>query len=110
MDVFPPHQQQQIRNQLSSILLGIVSIRLLPKIGGGLIPATELLFADSAVRNVIRDNRAYEIYNIIHSSGAKGMVSLDRYLSELVKKGLVTFDDAQAYSLDNEIFSSLVSR
>jgi len=110
VDVFPPHQQAQIRNQLANILLGIVSIRLLPKIGGGLIPATEVLLADTAVRNVIRESRTFEIYNIIHSSGAKGMVSLDRYLAELVRKGLVSYDDALLWSADNETFTSLVSR
>lgn len=110
VDVFPPHQQSQVRTQLSSVLLGIISIRLLPRIGGGLIPAMEVLFADTAVRNVIRESRTFEIYNIIHSAGSKGMVSLDRYLAELVKKGLVTYDSALPYARDVETFSSLVSR
>ncbi|HLC44882.1 MAG: type IV pili twitching motility protein PilT [Candidatus Doudnabacteria bacterium RIFCSPHIGHO2_01_FULL_50_11] len=110
VDVFPPHQQPQIRTQLASVLLGIISIRLLPRIGGGLIPAMEILFVDTAVRNVIRENRTFEIYNIIHSSGAKGMVSLDRYLSELVKKGLTTYDNALPYARDIETFTALVSR
>ena len=82
-------------------------MRLLPKIGGGLITAVELLISDTAVRNVIRESRTFEIYNIINSSGPKGMVSLDRYLAELVKKGLVTYDDALAYSYDTETFTSL---
>ena len=107
VDVFPAHQQGQIRNQLANILLGVISMRLLPKIGGGLIPAVELLISDTAVRNVIRESRTFEIYNIINSSGPKGMVSLDRYLAELVKKGLVTYDDALAYSYDTETFTSL---
>ena len=110
VDVFPAHQQGQIRSQLSNILLGVVSLRLLPKIGGGLIPATELLIADTAVRNVIRESRTFELYNIINSSGSKGMVSLDRYLAELVKKGLVTYDDALAYSNDVDTFTSLAGR
>lgn len=110
VDVFPPHQQTQIRNQLSNVLLGIVSLRLLPKTGGGLIPAAEVLMADVAVRNVIREGRSFELYNIIHSSGSKGMVSLDRYMAEMVKKGLVTYENAIRYSHDTELFNSLVSR
>ena len=110
IDVFPPHQQSQIRAQLAAVLLGIISIRLLPQIGGGLIPATEVLLADTAVRNVIREGRSFEIYNIIHSSGNKGMISLDHYMAELVKKSLVTYEDALAYARDVETFNSLVSR
>jgi twitching motility protein PilT len=110
IDVFPPYQQSQIRSQVSSVLLGVISMRLLPKIGGGLIPATEILVVDAAVRNVIRENRIFEIYNIIHSSGEKGMVSLDRYLAEMVKRGLVAYESALPYTQDSEIFSSLVSR
>ncbi len=110
IDVFPPHQQPQVRAQLASVLLGVISIRLLPKVGGGLIPAAEVLFVDTAVRNVIRESRTFEIYNILHSSGAKGMVSLDRYLAEMVKRGLVSYESALPYARDEEIFSSLVSR
>lgn len=110
VDVFPPYQQPQIRSQLASVLLGIISIRLLPRIGGGLIPAMEVMVVDTAIRNVIRENRTFEIYNIIHSSGAKGMISLDRYLSELVKKNLVEYQVAGQYARDGELFSSLVSR
>lgn len=110
VDVFPPYQQPQIRSQLASVLIGVMSIRLLPKIGGGLIPATEVMIADTAIRNVIRENRTFEVYNIIHSSGAKGMISLDRYLAELVKKNLVQYQSAVPFARDAELFSSLVAR
>jgi twitching motility protein PilT len=109
VDVFPPYQQAQIRSQLASTLLGIVSIRLLPRVGGGLIPATEVMIADNAIRNVIRENRTFEIYNIIHSSGGKGMISLDRYLADLVKKNLVPYQNAAQFARDIELFSSLVA-
>lgn len=110
VDVFPPYQQPQIRTQLASVLLGIVSIRLLPRNGGGLIPAVEVMMVDTAVRNVIRENRTFEIYNIIHSSGTKGMISLDRYLAEMVKRNLVNYDSAAVFARDSEIFNSLASR
>lgn len=110
VDVFPPYQQPQIRSQLASTLIGIISIRLLPKVGGGLIPAAEVMIVDTAIRNVIRENRTFEIYNIIHSSGGKGMVSLDRYLADLVKKNLVPYQNAMQFARDNELFSSLVAR
>ena len=110
VDVFPPHQQPQIKSQLASVLIAIVSLRLLPRVGGGLVPASEILLADAAVRNVIRESRTFELYNIIHSSGSKGMVSLDRYLAEMVKKNMVTYEHAMRYAHDDELFNSLVSR
>lgn len=110
VDVFPPHQQPQIKSQLANVLIGIVSMRLLQKVGGGLVPACEIMMADAAVRNVIRESRTFELYNIIHSSAGKGMVSLDRYLAEMVKKGLVTYESAARFAHDIELFNSLVSR
>jgi twitching motility protein PilT len=109
VDVFPPGQQQQIRGQLASVLVGIVSLRLLPKIGGGRVPAFEILMVNHAIRNTIRDNKIYEIPNIIHTSLEEGMVPLDKTLALLVKQGLVEFEVAQNYVLDNEYFLSLVS-
>ncbi len=109
VDVFPSGQQQQIRGQLASVLVGIVSLRLLPKIGGGRIPAYEILIANHAIRNVIRDNKIYEIPNIIHTSLEEGMVPLDKTLALLVKQGQVEFEVAQNFVLDNEYFLSLIS-
>ncbi len=109
VDVFPAGQQQQVRSQLASVLVGIVSLRLLPKVGGGRVPAYEILMANHAVRNVIRDNKIYEIPNIIHTSLEEGMVPLDKTLALLVKQGLVEFEVAQNFVLDNEYFLSLIS-
>lgn len=109
VDVFPAAQQQQIRGQLASVLVGVVSLRLLPKIGGGRVPAFEIMMANHAVRNVIRDNKVYEIPNIIHTSLEEGMVPLDKTLALLVKQGQVEFEVAQNYVLDNEYFLSLIS-
>lgn len=109
VDVFPAAQQQQIRGQLANVLVGIVSVRLLPKIGGGRLPAYEIMVANHAVRNVVRDNKVYEIPNIIHTSLDEGMVPLDKTLALLVKQGLVEFEVAQNFVIDNEYFLSLVS-
>ncbi|MDR3643011.1 MAG: PilT/PilU family type 4a pilus ATPase [Candidatus Doudnabacteria bacterium] len=109
VDVFPAEQQQQVRGQLASVLVGVVSLRLLPKIGGGRVPAYEILMVNHAVRNVIRDNKIYEIPNIIHTSLDEGMVPLDKILALLVKQGTVEFEVAQDFVLDKEYFMSLIS-
>ncbi len=109
VDVFSAEQQNQIRAQLASVLLGVVSLRLLPKTGGGRVPAYEILVVNHAVRNVIRENKVYEINNIIHTSADEGMVPLDKTLATLVKQGTVDMDTAQNFVLDNEYFLSLVS-
>jgi twitching motility protein PilT len=109
VDVFPSDQQPQIRSQLASVLVGVVSLRLLPKIGGGRVPAYEIMMVNHAVRNVIRDNKIYEISNIIHTSLEEGMVPLDKTLALLVKQGQVEFEVAQNFVLDNEYFLSLIS-
>lgn len=108
IDVFPAVQQGQVRSQLASVLLGIVSLRLLPKIGGGRVPAYEILMANHAVRNVIRDNKTYEINNIIHTNLEAGMVPMDKVLALLVKQGVVELEVAQAHVIDNDYFVSLM--
>lgn len=110
IDVFPAHQQNQIRAQLANILVGVVSQRLLPRIGGGQIVATEIMLTTAAVKNVIREGRTYELPNIIHTSSAEGMMSLDKSLADLVRKGLVKLEDGLAYSSNPETFKSLIRR
>ena len=110
IDVFPAHQQNQIRSQLSNILLGVVSQRLLPRIGGGRVPGVEIMLSNNAVRNVIREGRTFELNNIIHTSSEEGMMSLDRALADMVRKGLVKLEDALAYANNEEMFKSLVKR
>ncbi|MDE2311931.1 MAG: type IV pilus twitching motility protein PilT [Patescibacteria group bacterium] len=109
IDVFPGEQQSQVRSQLASVLVGVVSLRLLPKVGGGRVPAYEIMVTNHAIRNVIRENKVYEIPNVIHTSLEEGMVPLDKTLALLVKQGLVEFEVAQNFVLDNDYFLSLVS-
>jgi twitching motility protein PilT len=99
VDVFPSSQQAQVRAQLSGSLLGIVSQRLIPRIKGGLIPACEVLFSTSAVSNLIRENKIHELPLVIETGADKGMISLNRSLSNLIKSKEVSLENALDYSL-----------
>ncbi len=100
IDVFPPHQQQQIRVQLSVILQGICSQRLVPTIGGGRIPAAEILLVNSAVRNIIREGKTHQLDTVIQTGADQGMQSMDRALVNLIHSGTITYEEAKSYALD----------
>jgi len=100
IDSFPANQQDQIRLQLASSLLGILSQRLLPRVTGGRIPAFELLINNNAIANLIREKRTYEINTVIETSSELGMIDMNRYLVELVAKGEITLESAYQYSLN----------
>jgi twitching motility protein PilT len=108
INVFPPHQQEQIRMQLASVLVGTVSQRLIPRTHGGRIVAAEILIANNAVRNMIREGKSHQIDNIISTSAAEGMIGLDKVLAELVSKGEISLDDALAWALDPKAFKMMV--
>jgi len=100
VDSFPPNQQPQIISQLASALVGIVSKRLVPKIGGGRLPACEIMFVNAAIRNLIREKKFYQIDAVIETSGKDGMISLNRSLGEMIKKKQVTLENAELHSLN----------
>lgn len=108
VDVFPPHQQQQVRMQLANVLLGVVSQRLIPRTSGGRIVACEIMVANSAVRATIREGKTHQLPNIIQTSAAEGMITLDKVLAELVSKGEITIDNALTWSLDPKAFKMMV--
>jgi twitching motility protein PilT len=108
IDVFPPHQQQQVRMQLANILLGVVSQRLLPRTQGGRVVACEIMVANSAVRNTIREGKTHQLPNIIQTSAAEGMIAMDKVLAELVSKGEITIDNALTWALDPKAFKMMV--
>lgn len=108
IDTFPGSQQQQIRTQLSSTLIAIVSQRLIPRISGGLIPAVEVLIANSAVRNLIRENRTHEIDLVVETSLDIGMVSLNRSLTDLVRKGEISMENAISFSSSPEELQAIM--
>lgn len=100
IDSFPAGQQEQIRMQLSSSLAGIFSQRLIPRISGGLVPTYELLVNNSAVANLIREQRTHEIQTLIETGLEQGMIDMNRSLVDLVKKGEITVENAFAYSIN----------
>jgi len=110
IDVFASHQQNQIRSQLASVLLGVVSQRLIPRIGGGRIPAVELMFKNHAVENLIRENKINQLDSVIETGLKEGMMSLDRVLADYVRKGLITVDDAFTFSKNRDYFQMLMNK
>lgn len=94
IDVFPPHQQAQIRVQLAGSLRAVVAQRLVPRVGGGLIAAFEIMLVNSAIRGLIREGKTHQLRNVISQSVASGMQTLEQSLSVLVHHGLITPDDA----------------
>jgi twitching motility protein PilT len=100
IDVFPPHQQPQIRAQLSNILMSICSQRLIPTIGGGRIAAAEILAATPAVRNIIREGKTHQLEAVIQTGAEYGMQSMDKTLAQLVHAGTITYDEARNYAID----------
>src|SRR3989338_8731811 len=109
IDVFPENQQIQVRMQLASTIAGIISMRLVPAIGGGRLPAVEILLSSSAVQTAIREGKTHQIDNIIQTSGQEGMILLDASLAYLVKAGRVALDTAKAYSIRPEELERIVS-
>jgi len=101
IDVFPSYQQQQVRVQLSSVLEAIVTQRLIPTLDEkNVVGAFEVLKATSAIRNLIRDDKTYQIQNHIQTGKKYGMISLDKSLERLYKSNLISKENALAYSID----------
>ncbi len=108
IDTFPGSQQNQIRSQLASTLVGIISQRLIPRISGGLIPATEVMMVNSAIRNLIRENKTHEIDLVIETRSDEGMISLNRSLADLVRRGEISIENAMNYSLSQTELQALI--
>lgn len=108
IDVFPPHQQAQVRSQLANIIQGVCSQRLVPAIGGGRVVAAEVLVANPAVRNIIREGKTHQLDAVIQTGADQGMQTMDRTLVKLVQSGVVTYDDAREYAVDLPEFERLM--
>ncbi len=108
IDVFPPHQQPQIRAQLSNILMAICSQRLIPAIGGGRIAAAEILVATPAVRNIVREGKSHQLEAVIQTGAEFGMQSMDKTLVSLIHNGTVTYDEARMVAVDIEELDRLM--
>lgn len=107
IDVFPPHQQPQVRSQLANILMAICAQRLVPAIGGGRVVAAEILVANPAVRSVIREGKTHQLDTIIQTGADQGMQTMDRTLVKLVQTGVITHDAAREYAVDLQEFERL---
>jgi twitching motility protein PilT len=95
IDVFPAHQQQQIRTQLSFVLLAVISQQLIPKAGkSGRVLATEVMTATPAVRSLIREGKVHQVYSSIQTSQKEGMKTMNQSLSELCRGGIISYEEA----------------
>ena len=108
IDVFPPHQQPQVRSQLANILQGICAQRLVPAIGGGRVVAAEVMVANPAIRNIIREGKTHQLDTVIQTGSDQGMQTMDRTLVKLVQSGVVTYDDAREFAVDLVEFERLM--
>jgi len=110
IDSFPAGQQSQIKAQLAGNLLGIVSQRLIPRIGGGRAPAVEIMIANSAVRNLIREGKIHQLDLVINTSADEGMISLNNSLANLVKNKEISIENAEIYSTNVNDLRMLMQR
>lgn len=110
IDVFPPNQQQQIRFQLSMVLQAIVSQQLLPTKAGGLVPAFELLKANSAIRTMIRDGKVHQLESTVYSSAKEGMKTMDASIQDWFKQGIIDENTAISYAMNPDTMRRNISR
>ena len=98
IDAFPPVQQQQIRIQLSMVLQAVVSQQLVPKVSGGVVPAFEIMFLNTAIKNMVRESKVHQIDSAISTGASVGMVRMDSSLERLAKAGEITAETAQRFA------------
>ncbi len=109
IDVFPPHQQQQVRTQLATVLRAVITQQLLPKKEGvGRMAAFEIMTVNDAISNLIRENKTYQINSIIQSNSKNGMILLDSYLAALVKQGAIDRDVAFERAADKPTLEKML--
>lgn len=110
IDIFPSHQQGQVRSQLAFVIEGVVTQQLLPKIGGGRVLAAEVLIATPAIRALIRDEKEHQIYSAIQAGQKYGMQTMNQALYNLYAKRLITLETAFDYSTNIEEFEHMVEQ
>ncbi len=110
IDSFPAEQQGQVTSQLAATLIAILSIRLMPRLAGGRIPAMEIMIVNPAIRNLIRERKVYQIDLVIETSLQEGMMTLNRSLAGLVKNKEVSLENAELYSLNPAELQILLER
>jgi len=108
IDVFPPHQQEQIRVLLANTIEAVFAQQLIPMLGGGRIAAIEVMIANAAIRNLIREGKTHQIYSIMETSANQGMITMDRALADLHRNGYISFEEAINRAMDKENFTHLL--
>lgn len=109
IDVFPPHQQQQIRIQLAAVLQGVISKQLVPtQKNNGRVAALEIMVTTPGIQNLIREGKTYQIESAIQTGGKYGMKTMDMALAELYKTGQIDLDTALSYSVDRETLKRII--
>ncbi|MCI6795789.1 MAG: PilT/PilU family type 4a pilus ATPase [Lachnospiraceae bacterium] len=103
IDVFPADQQRQIAVQLSTVLMTVISQQLVPSTDGGRVPAFEIMTMNPAIRNMVRDNKVYQIDGVLYGSAQENMISMDNSLLALYRQGRITKETALAYSENPEM-------
>lgn len=98
IDAFPANQQSQIRTQLAAVLHTVVSQQLLPDVDGNMVPAFEIMHVNSAIRNMIRENKGHQIDMAIASGGSEGMISMDQSIISLYQQGKISYQTALDYA------------
>ena len=111
IEFFPPHEQNQIRVALAGTLTGVISQRLLPRVGGGRVAAIEIMVMNGRVRDLVLDaDRTHEITDIIAESGFYGMQTFDQALAELIKQGIISLEDAKAAATSPHDFELVLKK
>jgi len=109
VDVFPTHQQQQVRVQLSTVMEGIISQQLMPKAdGNGRVAAFETMVSTPAIRNLIREGKTFQIQSLIQTGGKFGMKTMDSSLADLYLNGFIKQDEAYSRCVDREMLERLI--
>ncbi len=103
---FQSFERERIKNLLANALAGIIAQRLLPKVGGGMVLAAEVLISNLAVKSLIREDKIKQLKSVLQTSGGEGMITLERSLAELAKQGLIARETALAYAASKEDFNS----
>ena len=111
VDVFPSHQQQQIRTQLSFVLLGVLSQQLIPREGGrGRVLAVEILLSNPALRSLVRESKIHQVYSVMQTSQKEGMKTMNQALYELYQRKLISYEDAFARTTDPDDLARIFKR
>ena len=104
VDVFPAAEKEMVRSMLSESLRAVISQALLKKVGGGRTAAWEIMVGTPAIRNLIREDKVAQMYSSIQTGQNFGMMTLDQHLQDLVKRSLITRQQAKGYAKDKRLF------